>query len=226
MNWLAGIERNREGQLCGRTQDVDGSSSHHSIESFNASIDQGVETSFEVDLNLQSLRYGDTQTFLNDLYLNDLEAGAQPVYEIVLATGTLVIPSQLLIVAILGSVLRMRQWLFRPWSFGQFLHIHIEDGIPTLNPMNGENHCSYRSSVPYDRLRRVEWILTYPSARIAWGSVYRNALNGRFEMTLPNAVVGLLVGARQVNDRFLATRLVLQRLSPRERRHEFASAVF
>lgn len=69
---------------------------------------------------------------------------------------------------------------------------------------------------------RLTWIQAYPSATSAWGSVFRNALNGKFDMALPLAHATLSFSGERLAGKFLVTKLHVSDIKPYEHPHPFA----
>ena len=92
----------------------------------------------------------------------------------------------------------------------------------TLTPHRNMRTAAHK--IP-NTVSRFEWMLSYPSAHKAWGSVYRNALDGRLDMALPKAIVDMSIRARRAGDRLMVAQLVARRLSPLEEPFEFANGL-
>ena len=69
---------------------------------------------------------------------------------------------------------------------------------------------------------RLEWLFSYPSARAAWGSIYRNALEGRFDSKPIRATAEVLPHGCLVGGKWLVTSLKVQQITPEEEPHDFA----
>ena len=63
----------------------------------------------------------------------------------------------------------------------------------------------------------------FPSASAAWGSVYRNALSGVFDLVMPRAEIDCTMFGFWVGKKFFATRIEVLKLRPTEAPHEFAN---
>lgn len=179
----------------------------------------------KVYLPLHELRVGETTTreYLDGLGLETLEANGQPVYEVSTSAGLLVIPAQLLVLATLGANRQLRQMLLRPWGPGFLMSAFAEHRAYSLAVRPTPNRMLQLQFERSALTSKVEWVLSYPSATAAWGSVYRHALDGRFDLDMPQAFATASVMARPVNGKLLVTRLRLMTLTPAEEPHPFAA---
>lgn len=231
MDWISGIGRNGGGQLCVKTQSHKGSAppdqTLQGLDSLHADLGVTGTTRKKVYLPLHELRVGDTSTreYLDGLGLEALEANGQPVYEVSTCAGLLVIPAQLLVLATLGANSQFRRVLLRPWGPGFLMSAFAEHGAQSLAMHPTPNRMLQLQLERSALTSKVEWVLSYPSATAAWGSVYRHALDGRFDMDMPQAFATASVMARTVNGKLLVTRLRLMTLTPAEEPHPFATEV-
>jgi hypothetical protein len=218
-NWIAGITVGKDGRLRPLVQGGP-------IPRTPALADLAPELGLPGGLRrkasfpLHELRPGSTSEYLEGLDLGHLCADGQPTYEASCSLGTLVIPAQLLVMTTLGMNHQLRHNLLSVHAPG-FLGTAIAgpdylDVVPTPHRMD---------KLPIEApqvLNRLEWLLTYPSAQAAWGSVYRRALAGQFDMSMPKAHVETAVSGHFVNGKFLVTKLMVMKLLPREAPAEFA----
>jgi len=229
MDWIAGIGRDGSGNLCVKAQGLDGGKTQtpvlKELDSLRADLGVSGTVRRKVYLPLHELRVGDTTTreYLDGLGLEALEADGQPVYEVSTSAGLLVIPAQLLVLATLGANSQFRRVLLRPWGPGFLVNAFAEHGAHSLAVRLTPNR---RLQLKLERsalTSKVEWVLSYPSATAAWGSVYRHALDGRFDMGMLQASATVSIMTRPVNGKLLVTRLQLMTLTPVEEPHPFAA---
>jgi hypothetical protein len=221
MEWISGIGRDSDGRLCVQAQGLDGATS--AIELAEAEADlhlaQGRKLS-RATVTLHTRRLGDTNQYLSGLGLDGLCTEGQAVYEFDSSIGVLVVPSQLLILATFGSQLPLRRELLAPLGPEALMTLLLTDGQLLLEKTPGRNR---KENIGASMIRtRLEWLLTYPSARAAWGSIYRNALEGRFDSKPVRATAEVLPYGCLVGGKFLVTRLRVQKMTPDEEPHEFA----
>jgi len=220
VKWISKIVRNADGAL---RVEVEGISDtpvfcRLSEVSPGAAL-QGVARK-RIDIALHLLRPlgpGEVRTLLSPL---NLPFSSQTIYEHICAEGHFLIPSQALIFATVGRCKQYRDVLLQPNGPSALMTSFIGDRrlqvLPTPNRM-------LRNKLTlFSVARRLEWIITYPSATRAWGSVYQNALAGRFDMALPKAEVTAKVTALSIGRILFVTRLELMSLQPTELPHPFA----
>ena len=219
MEWISGFGRDNDGRLCVQAQGLDGARQLVGLDRVNASLGIKQACSRKASFSFQELRRGDTRGYLDGIGMNCWDNSAQTVYEVDCGFGTLVIPAQLLVLATLGAQAPLRRTLLTPLGPNCLMTSVFQDhGVVTSGvPRHG------MGLVVFENLEiRLRWLHMHPSATAAWGSVYRNALDGRFEMALPSASVESTVFARRVGRRYLATRLQLMMIHPMESCHAFA----
>ena len=222
MDWISGIGRDELGQLCVRTQQRDGSSTLSGLGALDADLKLSDVVHRRVVLPLHQLRAGNTRQYLDGLGLQALEAGGQPVYEGHFDGGQVVVSAQQLVLATLGVNAPMREAMLRPWGPSYLMTASCRDGAVSVRPT--PNRMLSLDVAVVKTALRMEWVLTYPSAGVAWSSVYRHALDGRFDMTMPSAFAHFSVVGRMVGDKLLATSVKLMKLVPAEDPHPFAAA--
>ncbi len=220
MSWISGFGRDESGHLGVKVQAADGTSTLAGLERVGASLGRAARGWRRATFALQSLRRGDTASFLHGLGQDTWDASAQPVYEVDCDFGTLVIPAQLLVLSVLCPQAPLRGTLLKPWGPSCLMTTMREgNAIETRRtPKSPKTDTSYFDWIE----QRVQWIQTHPSASAAWGSVFRNALAGQLEMSLPRATIVCSVNTLRVDNKFLATRMQVQKLRPEEVPHEFA----
>lgn len=221
LQWIAGVRRDSAGQLRLLVQDRHGKSSQKAFHELSADFGVGARRPHRQDLDLTCLRPGCTREYLRGLDIDHLCAEGQPVYEADGQLGTLVIPSQLLIYALFGSWTVMRSVLLSPLGAASLkVAIGAEDAVRL-------HHAPYRHDGDWQHRHekldhRLMWILGYPSATRAWGSVLRRGLEGRFDMSMPLAHVNVSFAGLQMGAKFLVTNLQVLNVLPYEHPHPFA----
>jgi hypothetical protein len=224
MDWIAGTDRNDCGQLCVKAQELDGSWALKGLESVRPDLPVPGTVRRKVRVPLHDLWPGATRQYLDDLGLGALDASGQPVYEVQTDAGRLVIPAQLLVLAVLGANIQFRKVLLRPWGPRFLMSAFAAPGSGPLSIVPTPNRMLQLQFQYLTLVSRLEWVLSYPSATAAWGSVYRHALDGRFDLSMPRAFATVSLLARPVQGRLLVTQLQLEALTPAEEPHPFAAA--
>lgn len=74
-------------------------------------------------------------------------------------------------------------------------------------------------------IRRLDWFYPFPSAYLAWKSVYRYAANGRIAMTLPSAEILCSVQGRRDGDIIYARDICIFRITPLEEPLDWAKSI-
>lgn len=122
----------------------------------------------------------------------------------------------------LGGYLRQcRPALLRPWAPTLLMHADVSNGFKVVPKRYhpGDLRVDHPSVCA-----RMAWVLSYPSATAAWYSVYSNALKGRFDMSLPNAIANTSLRAKLVDGKLYVTRMQVLEMTPTEEPFEFAAA--
>ncbi len=239
MDWIAGTARNGNRELCVQAQWLDGGEVITELRAMKADLhfqgqqpargagagaSAGIAVRRKVALPLHELRPGSAQEYLEGLGLAHLEESGQPVYEAMTDAGRMLIPAQLLVLATLGANSQFRQVLLRPWGPEFLMSACAELGAQQLTLRPTPNRM-LRLQLEHPAIAaKLEWVLSYPSAAAAWGSVYRNALEGVFDMRMPKALATVSAWALPVDGTLLVTRLELLTLTPAEEPHPFATA--
>jgi hypothetical protein len=231
MDWISGIGRDGSGNLCVKAQGLDGGKTQapvlKELESLRADLGVTGTVRKKIYLPLHELRVGDTTTreYLDGLGLNAMEANGQAVYEVSTSAGLLVIPAQLLVLATLGANAQLRRVLLRPWGPSFLMSAFAEHGADKL-AVRPTPHRMLKLQLEHTAIAsKVEWALSYPSAAAAWGSIYRHALDGSFDMTMPLAFATASMMCRPVDGKLLVTRLQLMTITPAEEPHPFAAGI-
>jgi hypothetical protein len=221
MEWVSGVGRDESGQPCLEAQWLDGPRTWTDLASLKPDLGVKGTVRRRVDLDLAVLQPIDPAGYLHGLGLQTLDARAQRVYEADTAAGTVLVPSQLLVLAIFGASRPLREVLLRPWGPTCLMNAVVRgerlEVAPAPNRM-------FKLEVGAPALiARMAWVLSHPSATAAWSSVHANALAGRFDMRMPKAVAGLSLHGKVVGDKLLVTQLQVLELTATEAPFEFAA---
>lgn len=219
MVWISSIRGARDGLQVERQQ-LDGSKTLATIAS--AAADLQIPGAFrrKVRLDLTTLRPACTSSYLEALGRRTWEPGAQCTYEASVGNDTLVISTQLLVIALMAARSCLRDYLLTPGGPTLLSTVIADEQVLRVIPTR--HMAAFRGPSVTDRLY---WMLAYPSARAAWCSVYREALDGRFDMQLPKAAIDAVVWVLPAGKKLLATRLTVVQLQPLEAPFEFAGAL-
>jgi len=220
MEWVSGIGRDENGQLCLEAQWHDGPRATASLSDLRPGLGVKNTVRRRVDIDLAALRPTDAAEYLKELDLPLLNGRAQRIYMADTATGTVLFPSQLLALGLFGSTRPLREVLFRPWGPTLLMNVVVNgerlEVASTPNKMLKLNIRSPATDV------RMAWVLSYPSATAGWCSVYANALNGRFDVLPPKAIARVSAHGKMIGGTLFATRLQVLELTATEAPFEFA----
>lgn len=249
MSWITGIGRNGHGHLCVQTQSLDGNRALTELSAVSADLGiQGglrrtvvfafedlrqsataspAETSANSpDSTGSGTRIGgptSTRGYLDAIGLPMHDDQGQTVYEVETEAGVLVIPTQLLVLATLGSVHQCRRVLLRPFGPTYLMSAFPPQRPGSLIVLPTPHRMQTLQMEGPSIAPKLEWVLSYPSATAAWGSVYRNALDGRFDMMMPRAEVTACIWAQRIGKKLFVTRLKVMKVTPTEEPHPFAA---
>lgn len=220
--WVSGIERYK-GKLGLLFQDKDGQCHFGPPEDLRSELPLAASGRLEATVEFAEWRTVKACDYLEAVGLGHLLGGGQRCYEFQTAGGPVVIPGQLLVVALLGATSLMRAPLLSPQGptalmtafGGEALHVE-------LTPRRMRKFQIDRSLA----VSRMAWVLTHPSGSRAWSSVYFHAISGRLDMTLPAARSKVALRGLQSQGKLWVTALELLTLEPTERAHEFAADFF
>jgi hypothetical protein len=214
MRWISGIGRDGKGRLCVKVQGRDSKETLTNLASLNADLGLPGGVRRKLALPLHQFRRSHAGHFLRALGFEGLQDVGQPVYEFAHHAANVLIPAQLLILAIFGPCRPMREVLLRPWGPRSLMTAFSDDeGIKVAHT---PSRMSTRRANGVALLSCLSWTLTHSSAEAAWGSVFRNALDGRFDLQLPLAYAGMSIVGRSINGNLLVTRLTVTTIDPAE----------
>ena len=201
MSWVCGVVRERDGQMWLQVQTGESEVRLQSVRDWRSDSQRVRRVSAtNVDVAFQNFRRVDLQTYVRGLGEPWLRTEAQTGFEATAAGMTIVIPSQLMIMSLLGSAVELRCSLMAPLQTNQWL-----TGLVPYGQVAAQVGAHRRSSL--STVARGHWIATDRSASAAFGSVYRHALDGRFDMSLPAGIGTFDLVGRLVNGTLLVTKL-------------------
>lgn len=220
MEWVSGIGRDERGELCLEAQWHDGPRARANLSELKPGLGVTGTVRRRVDLDLAALRSADAADYFQGVSLPALDARAQRVYKADTAAGTVLIPSQLLVLGLFGASHPLREVLFRPWGPTLLMNAVVDDDRLEVAPTPNLMQKLYVRTPATDV--RMAWVLSYPSATAGWCSVYANALKGRFDVHLPKALAKVSIHGKLVGEKLFATRLQVLELTATECPFEFA----
>jgi hypothetical protein len=221
--WVAGTCLDAAGHVSVLLQDSTGAIRIDSLEDLTADV--GAEKCKREDVTVQLGRLvpSNTETYLQAVGLAHLKGDKQTSYEVHADIGPIVIPAQLLILATLAFHINLREIILSPVNPAELSQAHIFEN----NVVMQKGH--YLSKVVGRRfinssIKAIQWLQTYPSARAAWASVYRNSLDGRLDLTIPACTLTASIHSNLVDGKRYVTRLIVKDLFPEEKPFPYAHA--
>lgn len=219
MDWVSGVARDENGRLGLEVQDINGVRAFRSLSAGEPRLKMKGTVRRKVRFQLGTAARVEAGNYLRGLGLEHLDGCSQVAYVVPTDTGVAVIPSQVMLLATVGAQEHCREVLLEPSTPSDLMEV-FPDAPRNRLRFEAPSRIYNQASL----VERLTWLLTYPSAYAAWGSVYRHALDGRFDMRLPKAEVvasahGLLDGAT-----LYVTELNLLELTPMEPPFPFAAA--
>ena len=159
--------------------------------------------------------------YLEAVGLSHLDGSGQRCYEFHTPGGVVVVPGQLLVVALVGVTGLMRAPLLTPQGPTALMTAFCDHELVFhLTPHRMRKFQIDRAQA----VNRMKWILTYPSGARAWSSVYVRAIEGQLDIALPAARSRVALRGIQTQGKLWVTSLDLLTLEPTEEAHEFASS--
>jgi hypothetical protein len=218
--WVAGIQR-FEGKLGLVFQDKDGVATRGTIEALTAELLPSGTSKLRTVIQFGMGTPVPVGDYLAAIGFPGLCAAGQRCYEFATADGPVVIPGQVLVVALVGATTFMRAPLLSPQGPTALMTAFEDGGIAIdATPKRMRQFQMERLST----VRRMQWVLTRPSARRAWASVYFNATKGLLDLTLPLANGNSGMRGVHSNGKFWVTCLDLMTLATDELPFEFVGS--
>lgn len=210
MSWITHISRNAsDGELRCNTQDLDGTRQVLPVYQLPRSTSQRRERSRAMQVDSAHHEVSDVSEYLRELGWSSLEAHGQTLHKFFTPDGEIWMPSQLLVQSLFTVIAPMAKVVFTPTPLTTFSR-------PVLD--STDNEISFRKGHPLslqsyinqqNTRQRISWLAHSKSARRAWGSVYRNALDGLLDCVMPEGVFHFSFDAVQRSNILCVTRASL-----------------
>lgn len=188
MQWVSRVVRGAGGRLQVKVEADAGGAVIKDIDALRTDTSRGGGVHRKACIHLGSLTSKCAGEYLAGVGLNPEAVAGQPVYETEIHDTVWCIPSQLLVMMTFGSRKLFRERLLTP-STTTSLTAELTVA-QTYNP-------ALRA--------RLRWMTSSPSAVRAWASIYRNAIEGRLEMSMPDATIEISAQGREVDGVYLVT---------------------
>ncbi len=219
MDWVSGVVRGENGRLYLQVQDAEGARAFRSLSDEEPRLKTKGTVRRKVRFQFGAAARVDVGDYLRGVGLEHLDGHCQAAYAVPTSAGVAVIPSQVMVLATLGAQEPCRKVLLEPSELSELMEV-FADGPGRRLQVEAPSDVYNRESL----VQRLTWLLTYPSAKAAWGSVYQRALGGRFDMRLPKAEVVASAHGRLEGSTLFVTDLNLLELTPMEDPFPFAAA--
>lgn len=197
MDWVSKVARGANGRLQLKVVTKRGTTARD-VTQLRPMLDLYAPVHRNLRLELTTLRRCASRSFLDAVGHGQPMSHTQSVYEAEVDGAHVCIPAQLLVMACFGSHAPLREQLLRPNGLQQ-----LSDDMR-------------RQTTSEVLARKLHWLAGSPSAIAAWASVYRHALDGRFDMEMPRAVAELSTWGRTTGDAFHVARAQLVAVTPTE----------
>lgn len=220
--WIAAVGRNKGGKLELVAQSTEGEAQFVSIADLRGELPFKRTKSRRVALRFDEYRAFPTERYLAAVEASTLNSTGQRCYEFETDEGPVIVPGQLLIVALVGATTLMRAPLFSPQGPTALMTAFLDD---TSGKVCVDSTPKRMRRFQADRLTavcRMAWILQFPTAARAWSSVYGHAVEGKLDITLPAASATAIVRGVEVTGKLMVTGMELLTLQATEEPHEFA----
>lgn len=196
MKWITGFSRDRMGNLVAQVASEDGSVNPVQAEKNDLRMEVNeYGTPHHVQLNPAALhRTSCSDYFKGPLSMpSTLPQSAHAVFLGDVGGQKFLIPAQTLVRALFGAQKLLRQWLFHPGG----LSIATDRSETWHHP----NEFSLKAT--------VDWLNSSMDLAASWASVYRNALEGRMDLTPPNSLCNFSAWGHKIGGIFHVTHLIL-----------------
>jgi len=188
MQWVSRVVRGAGGRLQVKVETDAGGAVIKDIGALRTDTSRGGGVRRRGLIQLAGLTSKCAGRYLKGLGLNAEAVAGQPVYETDMQGTLWCIPSQALVMMVFGTRKLLRERLLTPSTPSSFIsELAIAQ---TYNP-------ALRA--------RLRWMNDSPSAVRAWASIYRNAIEGRLEMSMPEATIEVSAQGREVDGVYLVT---------------------
>lgn len=223
MTWISAIGPTNSGAIELMVQELDGSCRRAALSEVSESIGAFPGTHKSITLRLSELELASPATYLEGLGLGGHSQNGQTVYQCSIENRIYYIPAQILVISLFGHLKSVRNSLLTPvsptkWA-SAFVTVDTLQIIPFIRRTDAIKPEQMQSLI-----KRMEWVLTYPSAAAAWNSIYRRARDGLFDMLLPNAEVRVSLHGRSRNGSFFASQMCVLGITPLEEPYAFAKS--
>lgn len=219
--WISGVARDSQRRMVFHLQSLSGQLSMGTFSDLAPMLKvPGSQLKRVVTAELREFKPTSTKAYLRGIGHTHLCADGQEAYSLETKLGAVVVPAQVLIIAMFGGNALTRPYLLSPLGLHMamlsFPHGRGMQLVETpLNPIRGADDREYAK-------RKLQWALHYPSAAASWGSIYARAAGGRVGLRLPRAAARLKITGVTDGETLYATAATLVALTATEEPMEFA----
>lgn len=219
--WVSGVARDGQRRIVLQLESLSGQPSMGTLSDLAPILKvSGAHMKRVVTAELSHFEPTHPRSYLKGIGHSHLSVEGQEVYALTTNLGAVVVPAQLLIVAMFGTNALTRPYLLSPlgmhMAMQSFPHGRGVQLVETpMNPIRGADDREYAR-------KKLQWALNYPSAAASWGSLYARAASGRVGLRLPRAEARLKVTGVTDGESLYATAVSLVALTATEEPMEFA----
>ena len=200
MKWVSGIECGGSGHVRIRVQSGHDHYETDELPAWDSGPPSGTPPQADFQVEFNALRHVELDAYVDGIGHPCLCVAAQVGLEAQTPEGRILVPSQLMIHSLFTSSARLRSVLLSPTRGAACLHALRLDALSS----------SYvPSSMNRGVFARGRWITSSPSASASWGSVYRFAIDGRLDLSLPRGRATFSVAGPRIDGVILARRMSL-----------------
>jgi hypothetical protein len=220
--WVAGTDR-RDGTLGLLLQAADGGGKFSPIQELRRNLSFKPSVSRKACIKFNQFRVVPTVDYLAGVGSGDLNPLGQQCYEFESTAGNMVVPGQLLVVALVGATTLMRAPLLSPQGPTALQTAFWDNELGKVQFLSTPRRMRQFQMDRWSTVCRMQWVLQFPTASQAWSSVYVHALGGMLDLALPKASATGIFRGVEVGERLMVTGIDLLTLTALEAPHPFAS---
>lgn len=218
MWWIEGM-CNRDGKLLASLVNKEGLRKEEKLCSVPLGwLKVSRNSSFRATVNPSSFKRGYAQEYLKLSGFSCALAGRHEVFETYISGYRCLIPAFVLINALICSLVRLEETLFRPAGLenGFFLSPDFQADGSVFSTASKVGFFAPLRIMGHNLSYKLAWFLGFPSASYCWRSIFDCALEGSLNLSLPLADLDCVVSGRIVSKTRLVERLTVVSIEPTE----------
>ena len=200
MNWVSAIARDSSGSMRVRVQSAHGQYETDELPAWDCGPPSCTPQQIEVPIDFNAFERVGLRKYVDGIGHPSLCVDAQIGLQAETPEGRILVPSQLMVHCLFASSARLRSVLLSPTRGSAHLHALRLDALGLIDVPSARSLSVFA---------RGSWITSSPSASASWGSVYRFAIDGQLDLSLPRGGATFSVAGQRVNGVLLARRMKL-----------------